>query len=89
MAATLYIFPGWEARRLYLQPVHALARQAVHSDRAHSGRKVEITSTTATTCCALPPAAERFSERHHPELSPARALGSCLVGAKQGLVVAW
>ena len=46
-------------------------------------------TTTATTCCALPPGTETSSECHHPELSPSRALGSGLVVAKEGLVVAW
>ena len=46
-------------------------------------------TTTATTCCALPPATETSSKCHHPELAPSRALGSGLVVAKEGLVVAW
>ena len=34
MAAALYIFPSWEARRLCPRPVHALGRQVVHSHKS-------------------------------------------------------
>ena len=34
LAATLYISPNWEARRLCPRPVHALGRQVVHSNKS-------------------------------------------------------